>query len=110
MQCGVDQLVGDIRTVELGRVDVVDAGLDGPAQHGQGRRPVGRRSEDAGTGELHGAEPDPVNRTVGQEDGVSGHRPILVSGASRSQRGAVEEVHHDGGHLLGVGEDPEMAG
>jgi hypothetical protein len=30
----VDQFVGDIRHVELGGIDVVDAEFDGPPQHG----------------------------------------------------------------------------
>ena len=36
---GVDQLVGDVGTVILGRVDVVDAELDGPAQHRECHEP-----------------------------------------------------------------------
>ena len=36
----VDQLVGHVGPVELGRVDVVDAGLDRPPQDGQGPGPV----------------------------------------------------------------------
>ena len=53
-----DQLVGDVRPVVLGRVDVVDAGLDGPAQHGDRFVVVARRAQHAGTGQLHRAEAD----------------------------------------------------
>src|SRR5665213_3183976 len=47
----------------------------------------------------------PARRTVSV-----GTDPYWSPGALRGQKGSVEEVHHDGGHLLGVGEDPEVAG
>ena len=47
---GVDQLVGDVGSVELGGVDVVDAHLDRAAQHGEGRIPVSRWAEHARPG------------------------------------------------------------
>ena len=53
-----DQRVGDVGAVVLRGVDVVDAELDGPAEHGDRRVVVARRPEDAGAGELHGAEAD----------------------------------------------------
>jgi transcriptional regulator with XRE-family HTH domain len=53
-----DELVGDVRAVDVGRVDVVDAELDRLAQHGDRRVVVLRRPEDAGAGELHGAVAD----------------------------------------------------
>ena len=65
-----DQVVDDVGAVELRGVDVVDAELDGAAQHGARRVGVGRRPEDAGTGELHGAEADAVDRLVAEEGGV----------------------------------------
>ena len=74
----VDQLVGDVRAVELGGVDVVDAGVDGPAQHRERLGAIGRRSEHAGAGELHGAEPHPVHRAPAKHDGVVGHRSHIL--------------------------------
>ena len=50
MQRLADQLVGDIRTVELRGVDVVDAQLDCAPQHGERLVVVTRRAEDAGPG------------------------------------------------------------
>jgi hypothetical protein len=47
---GVDQLVGDVRPVELGGVDVVDTQLDGPAQHGERRVPIPGRPSDTRAG------------------------------------------------------------
>src|SRR4029077_20017782 len=66
MERSVDQLVGDVGTVILGGVDVVDAELDCPAQQREGRGPIARRSQHTWTGQLHGAEADPGHRTTGQ--------------------------------------------
>jgi len=59
-----DDLVGDVRAVGVGRVDVVDAQLDRGPQHLDRGRPVARRPEDAGAGELHRAVADPVEVEV----------------------------------------------
>jgi hypothetical protein len=70
---GVDQLVGraERREVERGGVDVVDAELDRPPQHGDGlvagRRDVGAAG--AVTGQPHGAEAEPVDGQVTQRPG-----------------------------------------
>ena len=60
-----DQLVGDVRAVVLGGVDVVDAGVDGPAQHGDRLVVVARWTHHAGTGQLHRAEADAPDRSAG---------------------------------------------
>src|SRR5690606_19289751 len=52
-----DDLVDDVRAVEVRGVDVVHPGLDGRAQHADRLVPVGRGPPDARAGELHGAEP-----------------------------------------------------
>ena len=59
-----DDLVGDVRAVAVGRVDVVDAQLDCGPQHLDRGRAVARRPEDAGAGELHRAVADPVEVEV----------------------------------------------
>jgi hypothetical protein len=59
-----DDLVGDVRAVGVGRVDVVDAQLDRGPQHLDRGRAVARRPEDAGPGELHRAVADPVEVEV----------------------------------------------
>ncbi len=61
-----DQLVGDVRPVELRGVDVVDAEFDGAAQDGERLRAVARRAEHARTGELHGAEADTSDLAAGE--------------------------------------------
>jgi hypothetical protein len=61
-----DEFVGDVRTVELRGVDVVDAEFDRPFQHGDRLVVVSGRAEDAGSGELHGAEANPADGEVAQ--------------------------------------------
>ena len=55
MQRLADDLVGDMRAVEVAGVDVVDAGRDRLAQDGDRRVAILGRAEHAGAGELHGA-------------------------------------------------------
>ena len=55
MQRLADELIGDVRAVEVAGVDVIDAARDRLAQHGDRRLAVLRRPEHAGSGELHGA-------------------------------------------------------
>ena len=73
----MDELVGHVGSVELRRVDVVDASLDSPAYDGQCDRAVLWRTEDPGPGQLHGAEPHAVDGAVGEKDGIAWHAPIL---------------------------------
>jgi hypothetical protein len=67
MQRLTDQVVDDVRAVVLSSVDMVDAELDRPAQHGAGAVRIARRAKDAGTGELHRAEADAVDGLVAHE-------------------------------------------
>ena len=53
-----DEFVGHVRPVELRGVDVVDAELDGPAQHGDRLVVVAWWPEDSGSGQLHRTETD----------------------------------------------------
>ncbi|MDB5482889.1 MAG: hypothetical protein JWO83_3942 [Caulobacteraceae bacterium] len=67
-----DQLVGDMGTVEVAGVDVVDAGGQGLAQHGEGVLAILRGPEDAGAGELHGAVAHAIDGAVAQAEGAGG--------------------------------------
>ena len=55
MQRFADQLIGYVRTVEIGRVDVVYAKLDRFAQHGARRVRILWWTKHVGAGQLHGA-------------------------------------------------------
>ena len=63
-----DDLVGDMRPVEVAGVDVVDAARDRLAQHGDAFGAVLRRAEDALAGELHGAVAHAVHGSVAEAD------------------------------------------
>ncbi len=65
-----DQLIGEMRSVEVAGVDVVDAGGDGLPQHGEGRAAIFRRPEHAGAGELHGAIAEPPHRAAAEWKGA----------------------------------------
>ena len=66
MQRFFDDLVGDVRAVEVAGVDVVDACGDGLTQHGEGGGAVLGWSKDVGPGELHGS----VAHAVDSEGGA----------------------------------------
>ena len=66
MQRLADELVGDVRAVEVAGVDVVHAARDGLAQHGQCRVVILGRAEHAGPGELHGAVAEPLHGAVAE--------------------------------------------
>ncbi|GAA1200757.1 hypothetical protein GCM10009675_16410 [Prauserella alba] len=78
MQRLADQLVRDVRSVELRGVDVVDTEFDGPAQHGDGLVVVTRWSHDAGTGKLHRTEPDAVHGKLAERVRIHGRDAIRV--------------------------------
>jgi hypothetical protein len=81
-----DESVGHAVAVELGRVDVVDAELDGAAQHPDGRRPIDRTPLSA-LGELHRTKADAGHRVVRESPADVGleHRmpPAGIVGAER---------------------------
>ena len=91
------QFVGHVWTVELSRIDVVDARVHGSTKHRQGLVMVPGRPQHAGPGKLHGAEPHAVNRTVGQEDGLAGHSAHLGPQVPRGAgvRGCRDHAPHD---------------
>ncbi|SOZ73765.1 conserved hypothetical protein [Cupriavidus taiwanensis] len=72
MEGFADELVGDVRAVEITRIDVVHAGRDGFAQHGDGCGTILRRSEHAGPGQLHGAVAHAVHGAAGKRVGGGG--------------------------------------
>ena len=59
-----DQLLAYLRAVGLGRIDQIDAELDGAAEHGQRLFAIARRSEDAVAGDPHRAEAEAVDREI----------------------------------------------
>jgi hypothetical protein len=76
MQCLADQVVDDIRAVELGGVDVVDAELDRASQDSARRLWIGGgRAEHVRARQLHRAEADAFDRLLAEEGCVvGGHR------------------------------------
>jgi hypothetical protein len=63
-----DEVVDDVRAVQAAGVDVGHAQLDGPAEDGERRLPVGRRPEEARPGEFHAAEAHPMHGSVAEGD------------------------------------------
>ena len=66
MQRLANDLVGDMRPVEIAGIDVIDARRHGFAQHGDRRITVLRRPEHAGSGQLHGAVAHAVYRAASE--------------------------------------------
>ena len=65
----LDDPVGDVRAVEVRSVDVIDAGLNGFAEHRDGFRAVAWRTKDALAGQLHGAVAHTVDGALGSGEG-----------------------------------------
>src|SRR5690348_11781438 len=70
MQRASDDLIGDVWSIEIARIDVIYTSGDRFAQHGDGRVRIARRSEYAGPGELHRAVTHPLHsqRTTGKRE------------------------------------------
>jgi len=70
----LDNLVGDMRTVEVAGVNVVHSRLDGLAQNSDGGIHITRRSPDARASQLHGAVAHAVqcHRFAGQGEADGG--------------------------------------
>jgi hypothetical protein len=64
------QLVGDMRSVEVARVDVVDPSRDGFAEYRKRGLAVLGRPEDAGTRQLHGAVAHPGHDSAAKPKGA----------------------------------------
>jgi hypothetical protein len=83
MQRLADQLIGDVRPIEVAGIDVVDAARHRLAQHRERRVAVLGRTEHTGTGELHRAVAEAVHDTVTQGEGAGnteinhGETPML---------------------------------
>ena len=65
-----NDLVGDVRAIEVSGVDVIDTALHGRPQHRHGGCPVLGRAEDAGSGELHRAVPEALHVAVADAEGA----------------------------------------
>ena len=86
-----DEPLTDLGTVGVGGVDEVDTHVDGPPQDGDALAPVGRLAPDARTGDLHGAEAEPVDGGGAVPTGAEGE------GTARSDGlGGAEGVGHGG--------------
>jgi hypothetical protein len=72
----VDELVGDVRAIELGGVDVIDAGLHCPTQHGDRSISILRRPEDACTGELHRPKTEAMDAVTRKQDWLVRHNRL----------------------------------
>ena len=62
-----DEVFGDERAVRVGRVDEVDAELDGAAEDAEGLVAVGGRPPDSFAGDAHGAVAHAMDREVAAE-------------------------------------------
>ena len=58
----MDELLRHIRSVRVGRVDEIDAQLDGAPQDAQGEIAIPRGSPHAAPRKLHRPETEPVHR------------------------------------------------
>src|ERR1700685_1456575 len=72
-----EELVRHVGSVELGRVDVIDPGIDRSTDDRQGLGAILGWSEHPGPRELHGAETHTANRSTGEQNGFAGHGAIL---------------------------------
>ena len=61
MQRTSNDLIRNVRSIEIAGVDVIHTGSDCCAQHGDSGLRIARRSEHAGTRELHRTVPHPVH-------------------------------------------------
>jgi hypothetical protein len=61
-----DKLVGDVRTIEIAGVDVIDPARHRPAQHGERRVAIPGRSKHARSGKLHRAIAQAVHGSLAQ--------------------------------------------
>ena len=68
MQGFADQLVGDVRTVDIAGIDVVDVARHGLAQHGKRGRTILGRTEDAWAGELHCAVAETPHDAIAESE------------------------------------------
>jgi hypothetical protein len=89
MQCFADDLVRDVRAVEVGGVDMIDSGVDSFAEHGDGLVAIARRTEDAFAGELHGAVAHAVHGEgcAGKGEGATEIRSAVDCGGRRIGHG-----------------------
>jgi hypothetical protein len=65
-----DQLIGEVRTVEVAGVDMIDAGRHSLAKHPERRVAVLGRPEHTGPGELHRAVAEAIHDAVARGKGA----------------------------------------
>ena len=75
MQRLADDLVRDMRTIEIAGIDVIHSRSDGLAQHGQCLVVILGWTEHSGSGELHGTVAEPFYRSIAEYE-----CPGLVNG------------------------------
>ena len=75
----MDQLVGHVGAVVLGRVNVVDTQIDHTAEHGQSGGPVARWTKDPRPGQLHGPKADPAYGATSKFSGAAGALEFLFA-------------------------------
>ena len=81
MQGFADELVGDVRAVELGGIDVVDAKFDSAPQHRQRLVAVAWRPERTGPRQLDRAEANARDGKATKRKGI--HSTRLTSSSQR---------------------------
>lgn len=64
MECFADDLIGDVRAIEVAGVDVIHAIRDRFTEHRQGSLSIFRRPHDPGPGQLHGAVTQAVHTPI----------------------------------------------
>ena len=67
-----DDLIGDVRPIEVAGVDVIDAAFDGLPQDRDRFGSIFRRPEHAGAGKLHGAVAHAMDDAVAEAEGPGG--------------------------------------
>ena len=75
----MDQLVGHVWAVVLGRVNMVDTQIDHPAEHRQSSGPVARRAKHPRPGQLHGPEADAAYGATSKFTGAAGAVEFLFA-------------------------------
>ena len=74
-----DDLIGDVRPIEVAGVDVIDAAGDRLAQYGDGLGSVLWRTEYAWAGKLHGAIAHAVDSAIAEAKGAGSLRVVIAN-------------------------------
>ena len=90
MQGFLDDLVGDVRPIKIARINMVYAGSDSFAQHGNGSVPVPRRPINPWAGQLH----CPVAETIDGQVSAGKGESASQAGLGGWWVGGIVHVHH----------------